>query len=132
MPETKANEIAQENSPVEHAATEGKPVDVAQEKLSEKAEGAQPVEAKKEAVEASEFPVSEFKKINDEFGAEIASKVMLSGGGYAEAQKLAFEKVKAENDELKKQLSASVGTDPVAFNPPSKKVPFESLFKSKK
>jgi hypothetical protein len=53
----------------------------------------------------------EFARVHKEFGAEVASEVMLKGGDYNTALKLSHDRLKAENEELKaqvKQLRAGI------------------------
>jgi hypothetical protein len=45
----------------------------------------------------------EFEGLMKEFGAEIAAKVALSGGGISEGRKLRIESLEAENKQLKKE-----------------------------
>jgi hypothetical protein len=56
--------------------------------------------------EAAEFSVSEFSELVTEFGAEIASKVVVSGGGKVEAYRLKAEAAEAKAAELATQLGA--------------------------
>ena len=83
---------------------------------------AAPVEATKETeqpVETQPDPRDEFKRMKDEFGAELAGEVFASGGGYAEAKEAHFAKLAEENKRLKDQIAtlASAGGDPAAFAP---------------
>ena len=70
-----------------------------------------------EAQEDHEFKASEFKSLVDKFGADIASKVVLSGGTEADAYRLQAEhnaklakKLEAEVETLRKQQGASAAT----------------------
>jgi hypothetical protein len=85
--------------------------------------------------EAKELSRAEFAKIADEFGDEVASKVMRDGGDYHTAMKLAYDVVKIERDELAEKLSAStsqaVGTALKSVDAP-KNGKKESLFKTGK
>ncbi|MDD5596917.1 MAG: ATP-dependent Clp protease proteolytic subunit [Victivallaceae bacterium] len=76
--------------------------------------------------EAKPIDRAELQSLSNEFGAEIAVKVALSGGGKAEAYKLKAEaaenKLKAlesENEKLKKQ-KAPVGGNPAEFSDETK------------
>ena len=74
---------------------------------------AAPVEEVKVEEVAVVLSRDEFSKIADEFGDEIASKIMREGGDYQTALKMAFDAVKIERDALKKEASSStpsVGT----------------------
>ena len=74
------------------------------------------------ALEAAPIDRAELQSLNDEFGADIALKVALSGGGKAEAYKLKAEatdakmkELESENEELKTQ-AASEGGDPAELS----------------
>jgi hypothetical protein len=62
-------------------------------------------------------PREEFRRIKAAFGAEIAAEVFESGGGYVEAQALAYEKTKVENESLRARLAevADRGGQAAAF-----------------
>ena len=52
---------------------------------------------------------AEFEKLHAEFGAEIASQVVLTGGGMAEAYKLKAEAAEKRAAELEAALAAKSG-----------------------
>lgn len=54
---------------------------------------------------------TEFTRIADEFGAEIAAETVRNGGNYESALKLAYESVKTERDNLAKSLSVKPTAD---------------------
>ena len=68
---------------------------------------------------ATELSRDEFLRIVDEFGAEIAAKIVKDGGNYEAALKLAYEAQKTENAKLQEQigkLSASKTGRPAPVN----------------
>jgi len=65
--------------------------------------------------QAKTIDAVEFEGLMKEFGAEIAAKVALSGGGISEGRKLRIESLEAENKQLKKEnelLSGAKGGSP--------------------
>jgi len=79
------------------------------------------VEASAEVAELAETPkpmsVEEFKRVKDEFGAEIAAETFAAGGTYESALKMAYDKTKADLDAAKARLGSVTtagGGEPVA------------------
>ncbi|HUU94557.1 MAG TPA: hypothetical protein VM487_02370, partial [Phycisphaerae bacterium] len=58
-----------------------------------------------EATPAPALSREEFAKIADQFGADIAVKVMRDGGDYESAMKLAYDAAKEENAQLRTELT---------------------------
>jgi len=112
--------------------------EVVEAEQAEEAEGAEeaagedvaaPVEAELSAeTEAEEqqdveFSATEFARIVDAFGAEIAAQTVKDGGSYETALKLHADKLEAENEKLKAkvaELSGGTGT-PAKVSAPAKK-----------
>lgn len=144
MPEIQKNEEEKmsEETKVEETKVVESP-ETKHEELSEKQEAAPEAKAEEKAEpkavegEKKEFSISksELEKMSAEFGAEIAMKAALSGGGYAEAQSMAFAALKSENEALKKHVSDSAkgGPSPVNFSEgEKKKCSLLDVIKSKK
>ena len=74
----------------------------------------------------------QFKRMKEDFGAEIASEVFESGGTYADALRVAYDRVSEENKSLKEQIESSKpeGGKPAGFSAASE--PPKSLFKTGK
>lgn len=129
--ETPAKETVEATAEVaaeQAAAVEAKPV-------------AEEPEAKPEiqvTVASADDPRAEFARMKDEFGAEIAAEVFAAGGTYADAQKTAFDRLKAENEDLKASLAEfkqNSSGKPAAFAPApngTKPKSFSDLFKPTK
>lgn len=66
------------------------------------------------ATEATDLRI-EFKRMKDDFGAEVAAEAFASGGDYASAQRLAYERMKAENETLRRKVSAPGGGQATEF-----------------
>ena len=66
------------------------------------------------ATEATDLR-SEFKRMKDDFGAYVAAEAFASGGDYASAQRLAYERMKAENETLRRKVSAPGGGQAAEF-----------------
>lgn len=111
------------------------------EAVAEDSASAEPVEAEPAAEEAVENKVEEpVEELNDvrvefarmckEFGSEIAAEVFANGGDYAAGMKLAFDRIKAENENLKAKIADSKGGSPAAFKAQDKKTKsFSDLFR---
>ena len=61
----------------------------------------------------------EFRRIAKEFGSDIASDVVFSGGGYADAMAMHYQVLKKENETLRERLSAAEEAAKVADAIPS-------------
>lgn len=57
----------------------------------------------------------EFTRMVKDFGPDVASEVFASGGGYAEAMKLGYERMKERVALLEKQVGRPAGGTPAAF-----------------
>lgn len=57
----------------------------------------------------------EFKRMRTDFGVEIAAEVFEQGGDYMAALKLSHDRMKQENETLRKQLSVKPGGKPAQF-----------------
>ena len=136
-----ANEMSEVTKPdaVDTAVETAEAAELTVEEQAE-AQGEPPaVEAEPEVAELAETPepskpmsVEEFKRVKDEFGAEIAAETFASGGTYESALKMAFDKTKAELAAAELRLSetstAGGGRPVVARSIPAKIKP--SLFKA--
>ena len=65
-------------------------------------------------------PIVDLEAMVSEFGAETACEVLLNGGDMTDARELHTERLKAENETLRKQLAdrdtdTDIGEDPVTF-----------------
>jgi hypothetical protein len=74
---------------------------------------------------------AEFARMKADFGPEVAAEVFERGGNYADALKLAFERIKSERDELAAKIAESKGGSAAAFSPKDdrKAKSFSDLFK---
>lgn len=118
---TPAPETAASETIVTEVAVEAK-AEATEEKAEEKTEGdmeqdTKPVEVVSVEAKANEENTAddraEFKRMLDEFGADIAAKVYAAGGTYADAQAEYVAALKADNAKLAaqvKELSAKVTT----------------------
>lgn len=89
--------VVEEVKPVEETPAEtAEPVAPVVETVTPEGEQVKPV------VELSR---EEFLQIVKEFGADIAAQTVADGGGYVEALKLAAEKLKTENADLRAQVA---------------------------
>jgi len=57
----------------------------------------------------------EFSRMVKDFGADVASEVFVSGGGYADAMKLGYDRMKDRVSLLEKQVGRPAGGMPAAF-----------------
>lgn len=96
----------------------------------------EPVKAEPVAVPAlakkDDDSKTEFKRMLDAFGAEIASEIFAAGGSFADAQKKHVAKLEAENKELKdriQSLEKFSGTEPVKV-PREESKPYQKMFKT--
>jgi len=86
--------------------------------------------AKETQQEAKQIDSTEFAAMVKTFGAEIAAKVALSGGGMTEALKLQVEALRSEKEQLAKKLSElgeDTGGEPA--NPSMEATNPKSIFK---
>ena len=98
-----AAEAAVEASAAEGA--EAQPVEANEAPAEELAAEEKQDQPEPEPVSPAPDPVAEFKRMKSDFGAEIAAEVFEQGGDYAQAQKLAYERARAENAKLREQLA---------------------------
>ena len=123
-------EVIEEEKVVSDEATEeiveepkAEEVEVIDEVKEEKEEVAEDIAADSEEVVES-LSREEFVKIKEEFGADIASKVMCEGGDYSVAVKFAYDAMKDERDALAEKVSekasALFGTSVPAVDVPKK------------
>lgn len=109
-------ETTEQETPVPEAA---KQISGAEKELSapvaDPAPAADPQPNPKKTAD-KQFSLSEFKKMADQFGSEIAAKTVLSGGIFADAQAEYIKNLKEENKRLKESSPAVSGQPPVAFN----------------
>lgn len=73
---------------------------------------------------------AEFKRMRDDFGAEIAAAIFSSGGSYSDALKLAYELSKKEVEKLKSQFPAAAGGQPAQFLGGGREKPSDSSIKA--
>lgn len=109
--EVTKQEAAPEVKPVEALVVDAPVVEVKPEAAPVEA---QPVEKHVELSQAEKDRI-EFKRMKEDFGAEIAAEVFSEGGDYAAAQKLAYDRIKQENEKLRKQIPAVVGGQAAQF-----------------
>jgi hypothetical protein len=100
----KAEPAAEEN--LETAELEEVEVVAESTETPEAAEPEPEAEDTEQEQSAATIDRAEFEKLLTEFGAEIASQVILSGGGMAEAYKLRAEAAEKRAKDLEAQLSA--------------------------
>lgn len=114
-------EVVEEESIAEGAESteEAQEEELASEETSEQVEDA-----------GENTELSELTKTVAEFGADVATEAFSNGGGYAEAQKIAFDRLREENEQLAKQLSAKKDTS--AAVPHSPEISKRSLFNTQK
>jgi hypothetical protein len=128
-PSSEPIEELKTNETVEAAAEEGTSVLSVEAQPAAEEPKVSPEEMSLEQIADAIDPRAEFARMKDEFGAEIAAEVFAAGGDYASAQKLAFERLKAANEDLKAQLASKSGGSPAAFVPQDKKAKtFKDLF----
>lgn len=121
-----ADAPVEEVVPVQAKAPEKPAVETAPEELSTPEV---PVVETSEPVE--QLSRDEFKKIVDEFGAEIAAQTVLNGGSYTDALSASHAALKAENEELRVKVAEfekNKGAVPAKVVPAKQKA---SLFKVK-
>lgn len=107
-PEPEVTETVEAAEPEVDETVEGAPE--AAEELAQEP----PEEPEAEPEEPRTFAVDELERIVTDFGPEIACEVLLAGGGYEEARQADYERLKAENAELR---ARAVPTEPEAGEP---------------
>ena len=131
--------VAELTSEVVENVEEVEAVEAPEAEAEEAVEAVEDAEAVEEAVELEQeskepvvFDQSEFVKMVDEFGAEIAAEIVRDGGCYSDALRKFADKMKAERDELNdriKQLKSADVAEPVGVSEAKEKV---SLFSTGK
>lgn len=114
VPEEPKSEVAAEPAPEPEKTIESAPAEPEAKPEELKPED-EPTEPQAVPTEQPQDNREEFARMVQDFGAEVAAEVFTSGGDYNAAMKMAFERVKKENEALRKDLNKPRGGKPLGF-----------------